>query len=55
MDKNKLKTIISNKIGVPDWRSNTIKELLSLRENQFSSDLNSAEIVSILNFVATER
>ena len=55
MDGNKLKTKICNKVGKPDWRSDTIKELLSLREKQFSSDLNHAEIVSLLDFISTER
>ena len=55
MDKNKLKMIINDKIGEPDWRSRTIKELLSLKEKQFSSELNVAEIASLLEYVSTER
>ena len=55
MNKNQLKTIINNKVGESDWRSETIKELLSLRENQISSDLSPEEITSLLEFVSTER
>ena len=55
MDKSKLKSIISKKVGEPDWRSDSIKELLSLRENQTSCDLTRTEIESILDFVSTER
>ena len=55
MDKSKLKSIINKKVGEPDWRSDSIKELLSLRENQTSCDLTRAEIESILDFVSTER
>ena len=55
MNKNKLKTIINNKVGEPDWRCDTIKELLSLREKQFLSELNPEEVVSLLEFVSTER
>ena len=55
MDKNKLKMIINDKIGEPDWRSRTIKELLSLKEKQFSSELKAEEIASLLEYVSTER
>ena len=55
MDGNKMKTKICNKVGKPDWRSDTVKELSSLREKQFSSELNHAEIVSLLDFISTER
>ena len=55
MDKSKLKSIISKKVGEPDWRSDSIKELLSLRENQTSCDLTRTEIESILDFVSTKR
>ena len=55
IDKNKLRSIISERVGKPDWRSDTIKELLSLRENQTSCELTRAEIESILEFVSTER
>ena len=55
MNKIKLKNIINNVVGVPDWRCESIKELLSLRENQFSCELNPGEIASLLEFVSTER
>ena len=55
IDKNKLRSIISERVGKPDWRSDTIKELLSLRENQTSCELTRAEIESVLEFVSTER
>ena len=55
MDKNKLKNIINNKIGKPDWRSDSIKELLSLRENQSFCELEPEEISSLLVFISTDR
>ena len=55
MDKSELKSIISKRVGERDWRSDSIKELLSLRENQTSCELTRAEIESLLEFVSTER
>ena len=55
IDSNKLKAKISSKVGKPDWRSESIKELLCLRENQFSCELKQEEIVALLDFVSTER
>ena len=55
INKTKLKAIISKKVGEPDWRCNSIKELLSLKEKQISSELTPTEIVSLLEYVSTER
>ena len=55
MTKSKLKTIIYDKVGEPDWRCDSIKELLSLREAQISSELTPMEITSLLKIVSTER
>ena len=55
MNKTKLKAIINKKVGEPDWRCKSIKELLSLREKQISSELTPTEIVALLEYVSTER
>ena len=55
MNKTKLKAIINKKVGEPDWKCKSIKELLSLREKQISSELTPTEIVALLEYVSTER
>ena len=43
MNKTKLKGIIDNKSDEPDWRSNLIIELLSIRKDQITCNLSPAE------------
>jgi len=65
MNKFKLKKVVERKLDLPDWRSNIIIELLSLRDNQFSCEffrneqllyaLEPLEVSSLLKYVSAAR
>ena len=65
MNKFKLKKVVESKLDLPDWRSNIIIELLSLRDNQFSCEfyrneqllyaLEPLEVSSLLKYVSAAR
>ena len=54
-NSNIVKTILDRSNNNPDWRSNTVIELLSMREEQIGSILNQREIKEILNYISTYR
>ena len=65
MNKFKLKKVVESKLDLPDWRSNLIIELLSLRDNQFSCEfyrneqllyaLKPLEVSLLLKYVSAAR
>ena len=55
LNKGQIRQLFENKTDEPDWRCNFIKELLFIRENQHSIDLNENEINMILEYLATYR
>ena len=65
MNKFKLKKVIESKLDLPDWRSNLIIELLSLRDNQFLCEfyrneqllyaLEPLEVSLLLKYVSAAR
>ena len=55
LNKRQIKQLFVNKTDEPDWRCHFIKELLFIREDQHSIDLNNNEIKMILNYVSTFR
>ena len=54
-NSNIVKTILDRSNNNPDWRSNTVIELLSMREEQICSISNQREIKEILNYIFTYR
>ena len=55
LQKAQIKRIFKNCNDEPDWRSNLIKELLYMREQQCSSNLSLDEINEIIYYVSTYR
>ena len=55
LNKNEAKKIIKSSISEPDWRCNSIKELLSLRENQIQCKLDQTEVNEMLHYISTFR
>ena len=55
LNKGQIRQLFENKTDEPDWRCNFMKELLFIRENQHSIDLNENEIKMILEYLATYR
>ena len=55
LQKAQIKRIFKNCNDEPDWRSNLIKELLCMREQQCSSNLSLDEINEIIYYVSTYR
>ena len=55
LNKEQIRQLFENKTDEPDWRCNFMKELLFIRENQHSIDLNENEIKMILEYLATYR
>ena len=55
MNKNYIRNSIKSYNNGPDWRSSSIKELLSLREGQHVCELNKTEICEILTHISTFR
>ena len=55
LNKRQIRQLFENKTDEPDWRCHFIKELLFIREDQHSIDLNNNEIKMILNYVSTYR
>ena len=51
MNKTKLKGIIDHTSDEPDWRSNLIIELMSIREDQMTSNLSPTEVEFLLKDV----
>ena len=47
ISKAKVKKVIKNYNDEPDWRSNIVKELLSIREGQIISSLETADVKKI--------
>ena len=55
MNKTCIRNVINNHNEGPDWRCNSIKELLFLREDHLFSELNMTEINEILNHISIFR
>ena len=55
MNKTCIKKAINTYNESPDWRCNSIKELLSLKEGQQFCELNMTEINEILTHISTFR
>ena len=55
LNKSQLRLIFESKSGEIDWRCHLIRELLSIRDNQLSVDLNKNEIKIMLDYVSTFR
>ena len=55
VNKTSLRNSILNCNERPDWRCNSIKELLSLRESQLHSELHMNDIKDILEYISIYR
>ena len=55
LKKPQIKGIIKNFNDEPDWRSNLVKELLCMREQQYFSNLDIEDINDMLFLVSTDR
>ena len=55
LNKSKLKNILNSMKGEKDWQSNIIEELLNMREDSLSANLNKEEIQIMLNETACGR
>ena len=53
LNKSQIRLIFGSKFGEIDWRCYFIRELLSIRENQLSIDLNKNEINIMLDYLST--
>ena len=55
MDKCQLIKHVNMRKNDPDWRVKTIKELLSIRDNQISCILEYSETQELIDFLTQER
>ena len=55
ISKAKVKKVIKNYNDEPDWRSNIVKELLSIREEQIISSLKTTDVKKFLHPITTLR
>ena len=55
LNKNDVKKIIKRSASEPDWRCSSLKELLSLRENQIQCELDQTEVNEMLLYISTYR
>ena len=55
LNKNDVKKIIKRGASEPDWRCSSLKELLSLRENQIQCELDQTEVNEMLLYISTYR